>query len=120
MTSQDQSQWPSIPQPGTSLADWQTYVDELVRARGWDKASDLETFLLFTEEVGELAKAYRRHRNLFTEHSKATESSQSKEELASELADVLSYVFDLARRLDIDLEEAAIRKEEINRGRHWD
>ena len=79
MTSQDQSQWPSIPQPGTSLADWQTYVDELVRARGWDKASDLETFLLFTEEVGELAKAYRRHRNLFTEHSKATESSQSKE-----------------------------------------
>lgn len=120
MTSADQSQWPSIPQPGTSLADWQTYVDELVKARGWDKATDLETFLLFTEEVGELAKAYRRHRKLFTEPGKAAESSETKQELASELADVLSYVFDLARRLEIDLEEAAIRKEEINRGRHWD
>jgi NTP pyrophosphatase (non-canonical NTP hydrolase) len=88
---------PEIPQQAT-VRDWQSYMAKLVKARGWDKASDLEIFLLLTEEVGELAKAYRRHRSLF-----------------SEAANLL----DIAQRLDIDLEQALKDKELHNRKRQW-
>lgn len=109
---------PAIPQRA-SLKEWQTYVGRVVKARGWDKASDLETFLLFQEEVGELAKAMRKHRGLFSE-GPPTDAKASKKELALEMADVLSYLLDLAERFHIDLEAAAVEKEEINRHRHWD
>jgi len=116
----EKSKLPTIPTEAT-LSQWQSYVAEVVKARGWDKASDLEIFLLFSEEVGELAKAFRRHRGLFAEAtSDANKHPQSKRELALEMADVLSYLLDLAQRLDIDLEQAAIEKERINRDRHWD
>lgn len=120
MGEDSQEKWPRIPERGTSLGNWQTYVGDLVKARGWDKTSELETYLLFSEEVGELAKAFRRHRNLFSEPGKQHQHEDSKEEIALELADILSYLFDMAQRLDIDLEAAAIRKEELNRKRHWD
>lgn len=106
---------PDIPN-GATIQQWQAYMRDLVRARGWDKASDLEIFLLLTEEVGELAKAYRRHRALFTEKQS---QSDTRAELAGELADVLSYLLDIAQRLDVDLERALIDKELHNRGREW-
>lgn len=108
---------PEIPQQAT-VRDWQNYMAKLVKARGWDKASDLEIFLLLTEEVGELAKAYRRHRSLFSEAAKSP-VPHGKEEIASELADVFSYLLDIAQRLDIDLEQALKDKELHNRKRQW-
>ena len=118
--SQSSDTLPPIPQQAT-LSEWQSYVQRLVKARGWDRATDLETFLLFMEEVGELAKAFRRHRKLFEENGKPDSSSaERKRELGLEMADVLSYLLDLAQRMDIDLEAAAVEKEEINRKRHWD
>jgi NTP pyrophosphatase (non-canonical NTP hydrolase) len=110
---------PPIPTKAT-LSQWQTYVSQVVQARGWNKASDLEVFLLFSEEVGELAKAFRQHRQLFVESKNAASTNDTKQELASEMADVLSYLFDLAQRLDINLEQAAIDKELVNRSRHWE
>ena len=110
---------PEIPSGGT-LRQWQSYVKDLVSARGWTQASDLEVFLLFSEEVGELAKAFRRHRELFTEGSATSSGEATKQELASEMADVLSYLLDLAQRMDIDLEDAAVAKERFNRTREWD
>lgn len=110
---------PDIPQNAT-LAQWQTYVAQLVKARGWDSASDLETFLLFQEEVGEFTKAVRKYRGLFQESGGEAAVPDKKRELALEMADVLSYLLDLASRFDIDLEAAAIEKERINRGRSWD
>ena len=107
---------PPIPEAEASLGHWQSYVGKLVKARGWDKCSELEVFLLFSEEVGELAKAFRHHRELFQEKDK---DKDTKHELALEMADVLSYLFDLAERLDIDLTAAAREKEAINRGRQW-
>ena len=106
---------PEIPSDAT-IRQWQAYMAELVKARGWDAASDLEIFLLLTEEVGELAKAYRRHRALFAE---GQPESDTRAELAGELADVLSYLLDIAQRLDVDLESALIDKEHHNRGREW-
>ena len=95
---------PEIPS-GATIRQWQAYMAELVKARGWD-----------AEEVGELAKAYRRHRALFAE---GQPESDTRAELAGELADVLSYLLDIAQRLDVDLESALIDKEHHNRGREW-
>ena len=96
-----------------TLPELQAWVAETCRRRGWDRASDLETFLLFVEEVGELARAFRDHRGLFQEAGK------DRGELAEELADVLSYLLDLSNRLGVDLEAAFRAKEERNAGRTW-
>ena len=107
-------QFPKIPQSPT-LPQLQAYTKAVCKAHGWDKASDLETFLLFSEEVGELAKAIRHRRELFVEGGKSREPF----ELESEFADVLSYLLDLANRFDVDLENAFREKEEINAKRSW-
>lgn len=109
---------PQIPEGGASLCQWQSYTQNLVKARGWDSASDLEIFLLFSEEVGELAKAFRQHRELFQQEGR-DKSPHSLQELGAEMADVLSYLLDLAQRMDIDLEAALIAKEKHNRTRTW-
>lgn len=107
---------PQFPQ-NPSLPQLQSYVAAICKARGWDKASDLETFLLLVEEVGELAKAIRNRQELFQEPAKKKAKAS---ELAGEFADVLSYVLDLANRMEIDLEAAFRKKEEINAGRVWE
>jgi len=96
-----------------TLPELQDYVARTCRMRGWDQASDLETFLLFVEEVGELARAFRDHRQLFQE------ADHPRGQVAEELADVLSYLLDLANRLGVDLESAFRSKEERNQDRTW-
>lgn len=96
-----------------SLAQLQVYIKQKCQERGFDKASDLETFLLFMEEVGEMAKAIRNRRKLFLEHK------SNHDNLAEEMADVLSYLLDLASRFDIDLEQALHSKEIQNDKRTW-
>jgi NTP pyrophosphatase (non-canonical NTP hydrolase) len=118
---------PPLPQSAT-LAEWQAYMAEMVVARGWNRASDLEIFLLFSEEVGEFAKAFRRFRRLFTERVSedraaghdAMDVNPARQEMAEELADVFSYLLDLAGRLEIDLEQAFVSKEKQNRQREWE
>ena len=101
-----------------SLAGLQKYMQDICEERGWDTASDLETFLLFSEEVGELAKAIRNRRQLFIEKEKISKGNV-QEELAMEFADVLGYLLDLASRMEVDLEAAFERKEAINAARSW-
>ncbi|MEL7234230.1 MAG: MazG nucleotide pyrophosphohydrolase domain-containing protein [Chloroflexota bacterium] len=43
-----------------------------------------------------------------------------KEALASELADVMLYLMQLASIADIDLGEAVLAKLEVNQRRQWD
>ncbi|MCW5867849.1 MAG: RS21-C6 protein [Candidatus Eremiobacteraeota bacterium] len=103
-------QYPEVPE----LPALQAYQAEVCRQRGWDQASDLEVFLLFAEEVGELAKAIRRRRSLFDQPGAAREDN-----VAEELADVFSYLLDLSQRLGVDLETAYRTKEDVNRAREW-
>lgn len=98
-----------------TLKDLQHYIDEVCKERGWVKDSYAEKFLLFTEEVGELAKAMRREAGLYEEKAK-----QQQSELDEEFADVLSYLLDLANLYQIDLETAFREKERINQTRTWD
>ena len=97
------------------LQDLQQYQQDICAERGWDKTSDLETFLLFSEEIGELAKAIRNRRKLYQESGKNISDNQ----LEDEFADVFSYLLELANRFEIDLEAAYRRKEKKNRDRNW-
>ena len=69
--------------------------------------------MYLSEEVGESAKAARQLMN-----SRVDEKSD-RYELGHELADVLSYILDIANRFGIDLEKAYWEKEEINKKRTW-
>src|SRR5579884_2908909 len=92
-----------------TLPQLQQYLDETCKERGWTKDSYAEKFLLFTEEVGELAKAIRKTQGLYQEKAK-----EKRVELEEEFADVLSYLLDLANYFQVDLERAFREKEQVN------
>ena len=98
-----------------TLPELQRYVDEICIERGWTKDSYAEKFLLFTEEVGELAKAIRKTQGLYQEKAR-----QKHVELEEEFADVLSYLLDLANCFQVDLEKAFREKEQVNATRIWE
>src|SRR5947209_15311441 len=103
-----------LPESPT-LTDLQQYVADVCQERGWTKDSPSEKFMLFVEEVGELAKAMRKAAGLYHEQAKARELP-----LDEEFADVLSYLLDLANCFGIDLEMAFRAKEQINQARTWE
>lgn len=103
-----------LPQNPT-LKDLQLHIKAVCEERGWDKNTDTEKFLLFIEEVGEVAKAIRNHKGMYTE-KKEKDTHQALQE---ELADVLNYLLDIANHFEIDLEEAYRNKHEINKKRTW-
>ena len=106
----------AVLKPNPTLGDLQAYIKQICTERGWDKNNDLELFLLFAEEVGELAKAIRNRQGLYDEAGKTA----NKKELEEEFADVLSYLLDLANYFDIDLEKAIREKQAANEQRVWE
>ncbi|MCZ2288172.1 MAG: hypothetical protein LC138_05010, partial [Anaerolineales bacterium] len=54
------------------------------------------------------------------EHFQWREDAKDKDELASELADVTLYLLQLASVTGIDLEQAVLKKLEVNQSREWD
>ncbi len=98
-----------------TLNDLQQYLAEVCQERGWTKDGPAEKFVLFVEEVGELAKAMRKTAGLYEEHARQRDIS-----LEEEFADVLSYLLDLANTYHVDLEKAFREKEEINKSRKWE
>ncbi|MGO8949556.1 MAG: MazG nucleotide pyrophosphohydrolase domain-containing protein [Ktedonobacterales bacterium] len=98
-----------------TLSELQSYLAEVCEERGWTKDSPSEKFLLFVEEVGELAKAMRKAAGLYEEQAKSRDLN-----LEEEFADVLSYLLDLANCFQVDLEQAFRAKEEINQSRTWE
>ncbi len=97
-----------------TLKDFQTYLAEMVRERGFDKETTPELFMLLLEECGELAKAARKHTSV--------KSDKTSEQLSleRELADVFIYLCIIANRFGIDLERAFREKEEVNKRRTWE
>ena len=103
-----------------TLGDLQKYIEAVCCERGWNRDSHLVKFLLFSEEIGELAKAMRKVTKLYAEPSKYKETElEKRRELEGEFADVLNYLLDLANHFDIDLEAAFRAKEEVNKKRKW-
>ena len=54
------------------------------------------------------------------EHFQFTDEIKDKDELGAELADVTLYLLQLASVSGIDLEEAVLKKIEVNKMRTWD
>jgi NTP pyrophosphatase (non-canonical NTP hydrolase) len=54
------------------------------------------------------------------EHFQWSEEAKDRDALASELADVTLYLLQLASVSGIDLEQAVLKKLEVNAGREWD
>ena len=109
-----------------TLIQLQRYMDAVCNERGWTKDNYAEKFLLFTEEVGELAKAIRRKKGLYQEQAKLSQSGLAEERsqrtrlnLEEEFADVFSYLLDLANYFQVDLEKAFREKEQVNAARTW-
>jgi NTP pyrophosphatase (non-canonical NTP hydrolase) len=98
-----------------TLQDLQHYLADVCKERGWTKDSPSEKFVLFIEEVGELAKAMRNAAGLYEERAKRRDIS-----LEEEFADVLSYLLDLANCYQVDLEEAFRAKDKANQSRTWE
>lgn len=98
-----------------TLGDLQRYLAAICEERGWTKDSPSQKFVLFIEEVGELAKAMRKTAGLYEEAAKRRDIS-----LEEEFADVLSYLLDLANCYGVDLEAAFRAKESVNQQRTWE
>ena len=102
-----------LPEKPTLLEIQKHLADECA-AKGWDKNSITEVFLLLTEEVGELAKAVRKETAF-----KGEKKPESKDHLVEEIADVFNYLLEIANRFDVDLESAYRQKHSINQTRTW-
>jgi NTP pyrophosphatase (non-canonical NTP hydrolase) len=95
------------------MKDFQKYVEDLEKERGFTEQSSVERCLHLGEEIGELFKAVRK-----AEKMKIDESSRFTP-VEEELADILIFLCSIANRYDIDLEKAFREKEEINKKRTW-
>lgn len=98
----------------SDLKSLQEYIKKVGVERGYSGVTVPELFLLLAEEVGEMAKAVRQKTKLYTDSS-----HDEQDNLDHEMADVLSYILDIANHLDVDLEKAFWEKEEINNKRKW-
>jgi len=96
-----------------SLADYQAYVVELERERGFERQGPIEKCLLLGEEIGELFKAVRKAEGV------AIDPTARVGEVSEELADVFIFVCSIANRYGVDLERAFRDKEAKNATRTW-
>ncbi len=99
--------------PNPSLVDFQNYVRELEIERGFSHQDVISKCLLLGEEVGELFKSIRKSTKMSIDPQSNTSTP------AQELADIIIMICSIANRLDIDLESAFRKKEEINKNRKW-
>jgi len=86
---------------------------EICRKKGWDKLNISEIWLLFTEEIGELAAAIRHRRNLFSNQS------SRKDNVKNEMGDVFSYLLQLSDVLNVDLDDMWIEHKKKMYSKHY-
>lgn len=88
---------------GKGLKVLQKQYATIAKRSGWSDESARDTMLLLTEEIGELARAVRKHEGL-------KRDTDYKEDLSDELADVQLYLTHLANNTGVDLAEAVTNK----------
>lgn len=70
----------------------------ICRQMGWDRAPIHKVWLLFTEEIGELASAIRQSQGIYRK------SGGKSDDVANEMGDVFSYLFQIAYMMNVDLD----------------
>lgn len=101
---------PALYSSGEGVKALQRYYKRAAERRGWDKETAKDTLLLLTEELGELARAVRKHEKLSRDKAYDVD-------IAEELADVQLYLVHLANKTGIDLGDAVTAKEIENQRR---
>ena len=108
---------PQTPlQPATAM-DIQQLTEEMhrfVRSKGWYRAGSKRPQTPRNLSISLALEAAE-----ILEHFQWNEDF-NKDELAGELADVALYLLQLASIVEIDLEQAIMKKLEINATREWD
>lgn len=97
------------------LKDLTKRMHELVASKGWYAADSKRP-----QTPRNLAVSLSIEAAEVLEHFQFRENVTDKDELASELADVTLYLLQLASVSGIDLEQAVLKKLEINQSREWD
>lgn len=87
----------------------------LVKSKGWYEADSKRP-----QTPRNLAVSLSIEAAEILEHFQFTDDIKNRDELGSELADVLLYLLQLASISGIDLEEAVLKKIEKNKSRTWD
>ncbi len=83
------------------MNSYKQQTHEMCAEKGWDKVPIDKVWLLFTEEVGELASAIRQNQKFF----KKTTKRKKGQDVMVEMGDVFSYLFQIADLMDVDLGE---------------
>jgi NTP pyrophosphatase (non-canonical NTP hydrolase) len=87
-------------------------IKVLCERKGWDKVPVDTVWLLFTEEIGELASAIRQNKKIF--------AKRATQDVVLEMGDVFSYLFQLANMLDVDLDLMwELHREKMNKRNYF-
>ncbi len=100
----------------SSISELQKYIEAINQIRGFDDEDVEDKFHLLVEEIGELAKAIRKEIGLKIDISKSANYNM----ISEELADILSYILDIANKCNVDLFNAFKEKEKRNIERFWE
>jgi 8-oxo-dGTP diphosphatase len=90
-------------------------MHELVKSKGWYEKDSKRP-----QTPRNLAVSLSIEAAEILEHFQFGEEIKDRDELGSELADVTLYLLQLASVSGIDLEEAVLKKIEVNKTRTWD
>ena len=99
-----------------TLNEIQNYIKEVIKIRGFSEQKVQDKMLLLLEETGELAKAIRK---TIPEASVDYERIENYPDIEEEVADVFIVLVSICNRLNINLYDAIIKKEEKNIKRQW-
>ena len=99
-----------------TLNEIQNYIKEVIKIRGFSEQKVQDKMLLLLEETGELAKAIRK---TIPEASVDYERIENNTDIEEDVADVFIVLVSICNRLNINLYDAIIKKEEKNIKRQW-
>ncbi len=98
-----------------TISDLTKQMHKLVKSKGWYEKDSKRP-----QTPRNLAISLSLEAAEILEHFQFGEEIKDKEELGSELADVTLYLLQLASVCEIDLEDAVLKKIEVNKTRTWD
>lgn len=97
------------------IKDLTERMHAFVASKGWDSPNSKRP-----QTPRNLAISLALESAEILEHFQWQDAVKDKDELAAELADVTLYLLQLASIADINLEQAVLKKLEINATREWD
>ncbi|NRA89715.1 MAG: nucleotide pyrophosphohydrolase [Simkaniaceae bacterium] len=102
---------------GEAFTDMKVYLDKFISDRGWDEFRNPKNLVMaLSVETAELTEIFQW---LSPDEAENVKYDLEKvEAIEEEMADILSYLIQLAGKLDIDLEKSFWKKTKKNEIKH--